>query len=207
MNEVLFVDIETTGTDPDTHNVIEIAAEFHRDNEVVEKFHATLCDKDGSMVCNLGALKVNNTTISKLEDYTAEKQAVHNFVDWLLKLKSHNKLQICGHNVHFDVAFLKSLLSKYNVEGWDQIVSHRHKDTFTIGEFLVNAGVLEVENLYRGNSLEKLANALGINTEDLNLHSAEVDVKLTSDVYYKMLTNITQLRLNYEATKESKTSR
>ena len=182
---ILFIDTETTGTDPKKHGIIEIAAEFHVNGKKVSEFNTKFFGRNHQV--SMGALKVNKGSIQGLLKLEAEEKGVVEFVDWLLALDSREPITICGHNVHFDISFIKALLDKYAIEEWDQAVSYRHLDTCSIGRFLIESGVLRTPIGKSGANLSNVATCLGINLAGRSLHTAKDDVALTAEVYYKML--------------------
>lgn len=185
---ILFIDTETTGVDSEKHSIIEIGAALYVDGKLVKDFRIDMKPEEGSAL-SLEALQVNGNTISSLESKPDRSVGLTKFMEFILDLRRHydGKLFLCGHNVHFDLAFIKKLLRDYNIEEWDKVVSYRIIDTNTIGRFLVDTGVIHVpENVPRGTGLENLALNLGIEVRGRKLHTALEDVKLTAEVYYAM---------------------
>lgn len=191
---ILFLDLETTGTNPDVHSIIQIGAALFVEGKKVDQFKINLAPRENS-ITDLGALRVNKNSLSALNSKNDRKTAFIKFIDWILSLnlKYEGQLIICGHNVHFDLSFIKSTLKEYNIEGWDSVVSYRIQDTNTIGRFLINNGLLHIPKSQKGGGLEKLALALGIEVRDRNLHDALEDVKLTAEVYYELSNFVREL--------------
>ena len=182
---ILFLDTETTGLNPKENSLIEIAAEFHVDGARKTFFTASCSDK--SAVVDMAALKVNKKSLADIQSYKNEEEVLRHLTDFLVRLDSKEPIIICGHNVHFDVQFLKTRLEKYNIVGWDSAVSYRHLDTCVLARFLLAAGLLPAELGPRGSSLKAIAEALKVNTKDVELHTAHGDVILTARVFYKLV--------------------
>jgi len=184
---ILFIDCETTGLDPDTHSIIEIACEHHKDGVCVSKFNRKFINRQPILA--LDALKVNKQNIKSLLEIgkaCSEDQAVYDFVDYLLSLDNKD-LHICGHNVHFDVGFVKALLKKYSIEGWDKAVSYRHIDTCDRAKMLIETGIIPLDAIgMRGAGLTNIAKALGVEVDEKLTHGAEYDTNLCARVFYKM---------------------
>lgn len=93
------------------------------------------------------------------------------------------KLELVGHNVAFDIRFLKKLINDYrcvsNLE-YDDIFSHRNIDTYPIVGFLSDC---EFFNSKVG-SLESLCKYFNI--ENKNAHNALSDVEATAKIYYTL---------------------
>lgn len=183
--KILFIDLETTGTDNSKHMITEIAAEYHVDGKKVSDFYRLVkAVPQANTAISLEALKVTNKTLEEVltigED---EPKAVMEFLDWILKLDT-KMMYICGHNVHFDIGFIKEALKKYRIELWDKVVSYRMEDTCSLARTLRKAGVLPEGN----SSLGNLANDLGIHpAKGEALHNAATDVRITAKIYYKLV--------------------
>lgn len=184
---MLFIDCETTGLDENKHSIIEIACEHHKDGQMVSAYNRKFINRQPILA--LDALKVNKTNIAQLLDIgkaCPEEQAVFEFVDYLLSLENRD-LHICGHNVHFDVGFIKALLAKYNIEGWDKAVSYRHVDTCDRAKMLIETGIIPLSAIgVKGAGLTNIAKALGLEVDETKTHTAVYDTNLCARVFYKM---------------------
>ena len=181
---ILFIDTETTGLNPDKNCLVEIAAEFHVNGQRKTFFTESCYDKNSEV--DINALKINGKRLSELTSSKTEEDVLRNFCDFLSGLDSR-ELILCGHNVHFDVDFFKKRMAKYNLTGWDNAVSYRHLDTCVLSRFLISSGLLPLELGSRGSSLKSVAQMLNIDMSDIKLHSAHGDVILCSRVYYKLV--------------------
>jgi DNA polymerase III epsilon subunit-like protein len=187
---ILYIDTETTGIDPQNNSIIELAAILEVEGKIVDTFQETLAPKVNGNI-SLEALKVNKNSITKVLAFEDRQQKVLKFIDWLLRFNLSGPLYICGHNVAFDIAFIKETLKEFNISGWDSAVSYRLIDTSTIGTFLINSGVINLsDGMPKGSSLEKLALALNIEVRGRKLHSAMGDVELTREVYQALLNKV-----------------
>lgn len=192
---ILFLDVETTGTNPNKHSMIEVAARLDIDGKTIDKFTKKFFNATNTTI-DLGALKVNNTKLNDLVKFPAEIAEIANFVDWLLGLQSQvqGPIVVCGQNVQFDVNFIKATLAKYNVEGVEQIIGYKHIDTYSIALALKEAGILKTDKT----NLSAIAKALGVDVSQYKLHTAEGDVDLVAAVYYAII--LTLKSLGTEAT-------
>lgn len=187
---ILFIDVETTGTDPAKHNMIEFAGRLDVDGKTVSRFSRKFFNAQGTTI-DLGALRVNKTKLSELITFKPEVEEAVHLIDWLLELpsKAPGPILVCGQNVQFDIGFLKALLSRYSVVGIEQIIGYKYIDTFSIAIALKQAGVLQTDKT----NLEALGKAVGIDTSKYTLHSADGDVDLVADVYYGVLSTLQAL--------------
>ena len=184
-DKILFIDLETTGVDHTKHMITQIAAEYHINGNKLDEFFINVkAVPDQITAISLEALKITKQSLKQtLTEGTPEPEAIMNFVDWLLGLDT-DRMYICGHNVHFDVGFIKAVLQKYRLEQWDSIASYRIEDTCSLSRTLRKCGVLPPGN----SSLGNLASDLKIApSKGEHLHNAATDVKVTAKIYYKLV--------------------
>ncbi len=178
---ILFLDIETVGLDPSCNSIIEISALHYNNGQLMSQFNDKAFTVNTKV--DLGALTVNKQTIKNLmlagKD-KQENQMLYDFVDFSLGLPRDTI--ICGHNVNFDINFIKGRLALNSVEGFNNLFSYRVLDTATIALFLQSVGKLKVDKINLGN----LAQSLGININKDNLHEAKYDTMLTASVFYSL---------------------
>ena len=184
---ILFIDTETTGLDASKHSIIEIACAHYKDGKLQSTFQRKFITN--TPILDMGALRVNRQTTASLLEIgkkCTEHQGAFDLMDYLLTLDNKD-LHVCGHNVHFDVGFVKALLSKYGIEGWDQAVSYRQLDTCDRARMLIESGIITQEMGGRGAGLKTIAQGLGVTVDETKLHGAMYDVELCAAVYYKMI--------------------
>lgn len=179
---VLFIDTETTGTDPTKHSLIQIAAELHKDGLCVAKFNRTI--KHDQVSVDLGALKVNRIGLGRLDSYGLPlKVVLTEFVDFLLDINGrYSDVVVCGHNVNFDVQFITEALRSIGVSNLSALLPFRVLDTASIGLYLHSAGKLDTKGKF---SLSALMAALKIK-EPESRHEASTDVECVSQVLYAL---------------------
>lgn len=188
---ILFIDTETTGVDANKHTIIELSARLDVDGKTVDRFHSKFFNPAGISV-DLGALKVNKTSVSTLITLGQEDKEFVRFADWLLTIPSKVKgnVVVCGQNVQFDINFIKALLNKYSMTGLESIIGYKYIDTFSLAITLIQAGIIRSEKT----NLESLAQALDIDTSKYDLHTAVGDTDLVAEVYYKITKRLTDLQ-------------
>ena len=189
---ILFIDLETTGTEADKHTAIEIACRLDVHGKTISRFHRKFFNPD-KIAINLGALRVNKVPLKELINIGMspegkEDLVVVDLVDYLLGIKVNGPLVVSGQNVQFDINFLKSLLAKYKVEGLDQVIGYKYLDTFSLAMGLIEAGKLITKD--NKTNLSALAEGLGISLVGRNLHTADADVDLAAEVYYGLIKRI-----------------
>lgn len=186
---ILFIDMETTGTEASKNTAIEISCRLDVNGQTVSRFTRRFFNPANAAI-NLGALKVNKVPLQELITLGMSKEGkedavVVELVDYLLGIQVQGPLVVSGQNVQFDINFLKALLAKYSVEGLDQVIGYKYLDTFSLAMGLIEAGKLVTPG--GKTNLQSLAEGLGINTKGRALHTAEADVDLAAEVYYAMI--------------------
>jgi DNA polymerase III alpha subunit (gram-positive type) len=182
---ILFLDIETTGTDPKKNAIVDLYAEYHINGQKISEWNQKFFNRNTEI--DLGALKVNGFTIEKLYKLPDESNAIASFINWLLELKT-DKFILCGVNVDFDINFLKEAFERYGVKGWDNLFSHRILDITGCAYLLVESDLLPKDIFTsKGGILSNLAKALCISFDEKELHTAKNDTILSAKVFYKMI--------------------
>ena len=109
---MMVVDIETSGTNPATDSILSIGAvDFGNPKNT---FYGECRIRRGAHF-EKEALQVNGFSEAEIKDRrkVTEEELVNQFADWK---KSVEDATIAGHNVHFDLAFLKSAAKRYSIE-------------------------------------------------------------------------------------------
>lgn len=181
---MLFIDLETTGTDPYKHMITEIAAEYHVNGVKVDQFFVKVrAIPEQSSFIDLEALKITNKSLKTvMTEGTSEAESIMQFLDWVLDLQAKDAT-LCGHNVHFDLSFLRATFTKYHIENWDRVVSYRLEDTCSLARTLQKVGLIKCEKV----SLGSLVHLFEIPLNGKELHGAAVDVEATAKVYYSLV--------------------
>lgn len=185
---ILFLDLETTGLDPYANRIIEIAAALFLDyngNVARAKFHEKLSyGTIESLGVSLGALVVNGAKFNEFTDSQAvsSELGLRRFAEWLVEMKrTYGEFVVCGHNVHFDIEFLKTALMRLNITDLESVVGHRYLDTSAVALFLKDLGILKADKV----SHEALAKAFDMSPPK---HTAVDDVEFTEQIYYNLIT-------------------
>lgn len=101
------------------------------------------------------------------------------FKNYIVGWTLNQKLTPIGHNVRFDVKFVKT----HVLEDWDRYFDRRHIDTASVGKFLALTGIVPKLNTY---SLSEMASAMMIDVDESKRHEAGYDADLTLNVLRSM---------------------
>jgi DNA polymerase III alpha subunit (gram-positive type) len=138
---------------------------------------------DGVYHVNAQGLEINKINIVEHDRIAKPLSEVKTrFKNYICGWSLNQKLTPIGHNVRFDVKFVKTHL----LEDWDRYFDRRHIDTASIGKFLALSGIVPKLKTY---SLSEMAKALMIDVNEDSRHEARFDADLTLNV----LRNMTQL--------------
>ena len=138
---------------------------------------------DGVYHVNAQGLEINRINIVEHDRIAKPLSEVKTrFKNYICGWSLNQKLTPIGHNVRFDVKFVKTHL----LEDWDRYFDRRHIDTASVGKFLALSGIVPKLQTY---SLSEMAQALMIEVNEDSRHEAKFDADLTLNV----LRNMTQL--------------
>jgi len=164
MRKLCFVDVETTGLDAYKHAIIEIAV-IREDGK---SFAARVQPSENDLRnADPVALEINKYTEKEWAGSISPRVAAKQAADIM------QGCVIVGHNVHFDISFLKELFEAQGVQCW-------------FVPRLVDTQVLSFEHLHflRSHSLDNLRVFFGWSLD--GAHSALIDVLDTQKLFYKL---------------------
>jgi len=183
-NKVCIIDTETGGLDPSKHSILSLGAVILEDRRIVDEFEILI--KEPNITIALEAIHVNKMNILKIcSEGTNAYDAVQSFRYFTLKYFPKDKVVLGGHNVNFDVGFLKRLwsLGVISEPFYDEIFSHRIIDTCSILRFLTLSGRISLKNA----SLTDACKYFGITVYEEERHTAIGDARLTAQLLIKMM--------------------
>lgn len=179
--KIVFIDTETGGQIPGKHSLLSVALVLWSIENGIEdsielfKFSETYIYTEEAVRIN----KFNQIEHNiKAIDGSQVLKSIDNFCN--IHFPEGYLIPLGGHNVQFDVNFLKNLYNTYN-RSFSKRFSHRTLDTYSIARYLVDSCFLDLDLL----SSSKLFKHFGINIE--NRHSALDDAKATALLYEKMI--------------------
>ena len=194
-HQLCVLDTETTGVDPQYHEVVQVALvpltsrlEIRKDvmpfSMYLKPESPQLADKD--------AMAKNRLSLSDLclQGFDRDK-AVDLLIAWKDKLGlgctaygTPKKIMLLGHNIGFDIAFMKKWMTSMVYE---EQFDYHYRDTMIIANFLNDSAGLKAETVpYSKVKLQWLANKLGVEYDTNTAHDALVDCVITAKVYKKL---------------------
>jgi len=183
--EIYFCDVESTGLDFYEHSPIEIS--LIRNSTGEQK--TWLLHPTNMKTISLEALKVNGhkyeditlATKEGREKYRDPRKVLIDIENWLASDNmTSNERWMCGHNISFDVYMLEHLWKKCGAQDSFPF-GRRMLDTMGIELFLDLKTNSSLGNYNLGACIKKY----GI--KNAKAHSAEADIKATSELFAKQL--------------------
>lgn len=157
------IDIETTGLSCDSCEIIELSALKVRDNKVVEKF-STLVKPNGRINQFITSLTgISNEMVKTALPITS---VLPEFVEFI------SADVLMGHNISFDLRFIKHNLNKY----FNLDLQNDSVDTMKISR--------KYNKMLKSHKLELLANHYNVSTK--GHHRALNDCMMTHEIYLNM---------------------
>lgn len=177
----IFIDTETGGIDPNKHSLLSIGlcAWNIKDGIIGEK--EIFVKNDNYIVTKHARAmnKFNEESHSKVA--LDQKTAIQELIKFCREyVPEQYAIPIIGHNIQFDVSFLKVLFNQ-NHRSFNQYFSHRYIDTYSVFKTLVIAGIIE-------DKLDSSSDAFsyfGIKVH--GRHSAIGDCVATVELYEKII--------------------
>jgi len=194
--KVLYLDLETTGTDANNNAIIQIAGIIEINGEVKDEFDFHIKPFVGAEV-KLDAIAINGQTLESLATYPdgiiVKKQVTDLFgkyIDSYKKNKGINdKFQFVGWNGDFDFQFLSKFWERNNDKYLGSYIHYYHRlDTQKILNALWAMGKIEIENT----KLETIAAYFGISLT--NAHDALGDVRATREITLQVCQKLNWLK-------------
>ncbi|MFN3692069.1 MAG: PolC-type DNA polymerase III, partial [Fervidobacterium sp.] len=157
------IDLETTGLNPRSDEIMEIGAVKAKNGEILDEFHTFV--KPSKL--NKRSLEITGITEEMLEGAPSIQEVIPNLLEFL------KDSVIVAHNADFDVAFLKNNFAKYNID-----FNPPYIDTLRLSQALLRSRL-------KSFSLDKLADYFDLGK--FQHHRALDDAKVTVYVFWKLI--------------------
>ncbi len=178
--QLYILDTETTGLDPQKHEVIELSIRCHTTKEQRTWFLKPLSpetiDEDALRINEHKKEDLLHKTAAGKEKYKLPGPTLVEIENWLLEDGETTEFRVmAGHNVMFDKLMLESLWKKQN-----------SSDSFPFGRRYLDTMQLQFamdyanQNMQAGYSLSNLVKRYSLKNE--KAHTAEADTKVTHEV-------------------------
>lgn len=141
-DRLLFIDTETGGLDPYKYSLLTLGMVVWEDMKIVDT--EELFINDGKLAVTNESLSINKIDIKEHRKIAISPKEAIKKINTFLEHNFHqyNKITLAGHNINFDVNFLRFFLSQNN-ENFNKYFSHRFIDTSSILYYLYLAGYIK----------------------------------------------------------------
>lgn len=186
MSKLLVIDTETGGLDPTTHSILSVGAIVWEDGKLGDSFEVYVLEP--TLQVDNKAMEINRISLPWLQQHgLSPVDAVNQFVDFIGRnFKEYqdkgDKIPVAGHNVNFDVGFLKRLFSLANKD-YERVFSHRVLDTAGILRFLSLAGKISIH----GAGSTAAFDYFNINISSSERHTSLADARATGQLLTKLV--------------------
>lgn len=176
MKDFISIDLETTGLDPKTDKIIEIAAIRYRDGKETDSFHTYI--NPGVKVPER-ITELTGITAAQVEDAPSFGEIMPELLAFL------QDDILMAHHIIFDYSFLKRAVVNHNG------VTNKGTDTFE----KKGIDTLKIARKYYADLESRSLPALCKHFEiPLDAHRALADAKATADLYFSMANRILRER-------------
>lgn len=153
-DKILFIDTETGGTDPASHSLLSLGLVVWKASEASSRpesgsspgpiIATTEILINDNLQTTEKALAINNINLEKHSRKALAPDAAIQKIDKFLDdhFSKDEKITLGGHNINFDVNFLKSFFTRNN-HSFENRFSHRSVDTSAILYYLYLSGKIK----------------------------------------------------------------
>jgi DNA polymerase-3 subunit epsilon len=176
-------DTETGGLDPNKQSILTLGVVAWQDGSIADEMLLEIAEPE--IIAEERALKINGISVAHLATVgDTPLAAVMKIKNFLLKNGFFKTVYVAGHNVPFDVGFIKRLYTLAG-EDYDKTFSYRVLDTMTLALALDQVGRLPG---LRSTGLDGLCSRFGINIRgSAARHNALEDARATAKLLTKLL--------------------
>jgi len=193
LKKILYIDVETTGLEPDFHDIIELAYIIEINGEIKEK----KCLKMQPFFydhIDLEALQISKHTVEELKTFMTPQEAYNIFIcdlgKFCDKFNKYDKFIPAGYNCRFDLEFLKYFFLKNGDKYFGSWQNWRGLDPLPILHFLCALDKISLSSM----SLEKVCEFFKIN---IIAHSAESDIFATRELLQKIISVFKDIDISF----------
>ncbi len=193
-NQVCVIDTETTGLDPNWHEIVQLCilpldSNFDTRKDV-PPFYLNF-KPDTPDHADPEALRINGLKLAELAISGIDKEKARDLlIDWVKKLKlpsttygTMKKIIPLGQNYSFDLSFIKAWLG---VDEYNDIFDYHYRDTMVAALYLNDRAGMHAEKVpYSKVSLRYLASTMKIPYD--RGHDALGDCLITAQVYKRLV--------------------
>ena len=178
VKECIVIDVETTGLEPRTDRIIEIAAIHIRDGQPVQRFHSLVNPQESIPAFITDLTGISDGLLADAPTFSGVAMSLYTFLTAAQGEGDRSLLPLVGHNVSFDFSFLQHEFVRHTLSTAEGSPFIPYTPPLLCTAEAARALIdRQIVGRYR---LEKVAEALG--TDHRPHHRAESDARATIDV-------------------------
>ncbi len=188
--KILWLDVETTGLNPEVNDVIQVAGIFDVNTIPAEEFNFYVQPFNYDQISD-EALRVNGYTLDELRTFEPAHE-VYRCLDGIFeryidRYDRDDKALIGGQNPSFDRDFLKAFWNKNDDPYFGSWFDYHIVDLCSLSIVFHIKGIIDLTN-ERGKVSVKLENvAKAFDLEQKQPHDALDDIRLTRKIFYEYM--------------------
>ena len=177
LKKVLVIDTETSGLDPLVHSVLSIGI-----TPLIGDLEEEYFVFESEIISDARSMAIHGIDLNWLSTHGQSPLSVCERFEHALSLLETDSILLAGHNISFDISFMKRLYRVAN-RPWPQIISHRSIDTHTMLWQLASAHLIPFEAC----SSDGAFKFFDCSPPDSLRHSALGDAIATKQLFLKLL--------------------
>jgi len=179
--KLLFLDLETTGTDPVRNGIVQISGIIEIDGESREEFDFHLRPMPGKFF-TYEALQVIGKTKEEIlafpDPVETYQKVVKLFEKYINRYNKRDKLHLVGQNPRFDYDFMTAFFNDNRNPYFYAYVKYHLIDLVALTAAFSLAGIVKTPDM----KLKTIADYFGIK---LDAHDSKEDIRATREIFYR----------------------
>jgi DNA polymerase-3 subunit epsilon len=184
-----FIDVETTGLNPEQNGIIQISGQIFDDEQLMpvsDFFDFRVRTFPGDKVVD-SALEANGVTLKEIQGYPMPRivygQLLALFGSVVKKFDRTDKMFFIAYNANFDYQFMRSWFSRAGDNFFGSWFWFPPLDVMTLAGIALRHRRPELSNFKQAT----VAAALGIEVDEARLHDARYDIELCMEIYKRSM--------------------
>ncbi len=180
MSKLVFLNTETGGTNPNIHSLLSIGMVLYEDKKITYRYYWEV--KQNQYTVTPESMSINKLNLERLKNEGNLKKIIRNKIVNSVQsfVGFENKAILAGHNIKFDIGFVKEL---FGFENYNSYFSYKTVDTFSILKFLYHSGYFEKDI----SCIKEAFDYFDILPKDNTVNNALDDIVLTANLYTKLI--------------------
>jgi DNA polymerase III subunit epsilon len=182
----VYIDVETTGLSPKKSGIIQLAGLIEVDGEIVSSFDYKMQPKPDAII-DPKAMEVNGILEEDIPSLMLMEEAYRKFIReldfYVDRFDKADKVFFVGYNCQsFDCPFVRQWFSDNGNKFYGAYFWVNSIDIMCLASEFLKYVRPEMPNFKQST----VANFLGIDVDESNIHDAIYDINLTRDIYKKL---------------------